>query len=224
MNIPDQFKNPMFLWMRWLIRKNWYEFKFRREHLKIRYMARFAKCEFGKYNVLYDDVVLTDVVIGDFSYVSYRSRLNRVRIGKFSCVGPEVFAGLGIHPSRDFVSIHPFFYSPDFNGIEISFNEVFKKFEQITIGNDVWIGARAVILDGVNIGNGAIVAAGAVVVKNVPAYAVVGGVPAKILRYRFSEEQIEQLELIKWWDKDISWLKRNASAFLNIQSFLKIND
>lgn len=187
-------------------------------------MARFAKCEFGKNNVLYDDVVLTDVMMSDFTYVSYRSRLNGVRIGKFSCVGPEVLAGLGMHPSRDFVAIHPFFYSPKYiSGLDANGSSYFKESKQITIGNDVWIGARAVILDGVDIGNGAIVGAGAVVVKSVPAYAVVGGVPAKVLRYRFSAEQIKQLEQVKWWDKDIGWLRRNASEFRNIQSFLSVN-
>ena len=215
-------KNPISIWTWWAIRKMWYEVKFRQKRLRIHYMARFSNCVFGKYNVLYDEVVLSDVSIGDYSYIAHRSRLSRVTIGKFSCIGPEVFAGLGKHPSRDFVSIHPFFYSPNrFDSNEMDFGPDFDEFEQINIGNDVWIGARAIILDGVSIGDGAIVAAGAVVVKNVPAYAVVGGVPAKLLRHRFSGEEIERLKLIRWWDKDAHWLSKNASKFRNIQAFLK---
>ena len=70
------------------------------------------------------------------------------------------------------------------------------------IGNDVWIGLNATILDGVTIGDGAIVAAGAVVTKDVPPYAVVAGVPAKIIKYRFTESQIDFLLKFRWWEKD----------------------
>ena len=89
------------------------------------------------------------------------------------------------------------------------------------IGNDVWIGTGAILLDGVTIGNGAIVAAGAVVNKDVPPYAVVGGVPAKIIKYRFSEEIVKKLEESRWWEKEESWLLKNAEKFSNIEIFLK---
>ena len=70
----------------------------------------------------------------------------------------------------------------------------------IHIGNDVWIGARSIIMDGVSIGDGAIVAAGSVVTKDVPPYAVVGGSPAKIIKYKFSQDIIDRLEEIQWWN------------------------
>jgi serine acetyltransferase len=82
-----------------------------------------------------------------------------------------------------------------------------------TIGNDVWIGARAVVLDGVSVGNGAIIAAGAIVSKDVPAYSIVGGVPAKEIRQRFSSETIQVLEDLKWWDAPDSLLQELAPRF-----------
>ena len=94
--------------------------------------------------------------------------------------------------------------------ITFSANSYFDEFAPIKIGNDVWVGARAIILDGVTIGDGAIVGAGAVVAKDVPAYAVVGGVPAKVLRYRFEQAEIDLLEQLKWWNKDIDWLRKNC--------------
>lgn len=72
----------------------------------------------------------------------------------------------------------------------------------IWIGNDVWIGANCTIMDGVTISDGAIIAAGSVVTKDVPAYAIVGGNPAKIIRYRFTEDQIAALQKIQWWGRD----------------------
>jgi virginiamycin A acetyltransferase len=74
------------------------------------------------------------------------------------------------------------------------------EYKRITIGNDVWIGARAVILDGITIGDGAIVGACAVVTKDVPPYAVVAGVPARVIRYRFSEKKIRTLLELQWWE------------------------
>ncbi len=87
----------------------------------------------------------------------------------------------------------------------------------LKIGNDVWIGANVLILDGVTIGNGAIIAAGAVVTKDVPPYAVVGGVPAKIIKYRFNKEEIDFLEQLKWWEKDEKWLTEYGKYFNNVE-------
>jgi len=214
-------KNPVTLWLKWVMSKLYFERKYAHAHLQIRYMAKFSDCKFGNYNTLYDDAALADVVLGDFTYVAYRSRLSRITLGKFCCVGPDVLAGMGRHPSRDFVSIHPAFYSTK-KQAQITFctHSVFKEFERITVGNDVWIGARAVIVDGVTIGNGAIVGAGAVVNKDVPPYAVVGGGPAQVFRYRFTPEEIAFLEDFRWWDRDIDWLKANVAIFHDIKQFV----
>ncbi|MDP2631813.1 MAG: CatB-related O-acetyltransferase [Candidatus Uhrbacteria bacterium] len=129
---------------------------------------------------------------------------------------------MGIHPSRDFVSTHPIFFSPN-RQVQISFSNrtYIDEHQTVTIGNDVWIGARAILVDGITIGDGVIIGAGAVVTKNVPDYAVVAGVPAKILRFRFGHEEIEFLKAFRWWDRDIDWLRKNFLYFHNISDLMK---
>lgn len=150
--------------------------------------------------IIYSNCQLSKVVMRRFSYVAENSRLNLVKLGSFCSIGPDIICGRGEHPTG-FLSTHPIFFSTLKQcGTSFSDKDYFEELKQITIGNDVWIGARAFIRDGIKIGNGAIVAAGAVVVKDVPDYAVVGGVPAKLIRWRFSESIIDQLLQIKWWD------------------------
>lgn len=137
--------------------------------------------------------------IGRHTYV-VNARIVRAQIGAFCSIGPEVnIGGLGNHPTK-WLSTHPAFYSTlRQSGKTFATSDLFDELKCNKIGNDVWIGARALILDGVSIGDGAIVAAGAVVTKDVPPYAIVGGVPAKIIRYRFSEDVIESLLKWQWW-------------------------
>ena len=214
-------KNPITLWFKWLLKKYFYEFKYRKKFLKIQFMAQFTKCCFGKYNTLYERSALTQVNLGDYSYVGANNRLSRVSIGKFCCLGPDIIAGLGRHPSSDHASIHPIFYSTFAQtGITFSEKSYFKELDDIIIGNDVWVGARAVIIDGVKIGDGAIIAAGAVVTADVAPYAIVGGVPAKLIKYRFSSDQINVLRTMEWWNKDDKWLKQNYIKFHNVNDLI----
>lgn len=212
--------NPITLWIKWLLITFYYRYKFSGRHLSIKYMARISNCEFGIQNTIYEGSELVDTMIGDYSYIGPHSRLTKVTVGKFSCIGPDVVIGLGKHPARSYVSIHPAFFSPNRQaGFSFVSRAYFKEHEHCNIGNDVWIGARAIILDGVCIGDGAIVGAGAVVTKDVPAYAIVCGVPAKILNYRFEQTEIEFMQDFKWWDQDIQWLRENHESFHDVKKF-----
>jgi chloramphenicol O-acetyltransferase type B len=163
--------------------------------------------------------------IGDFSYVSKKTAIARTEIGKFCSIGPRcLIGGLGKHPI-DFISTHPIFYSP-LKQASISFasEQYFEEFTETYIGNDVWIGANCTILDGVTIGDGAIVAAGALVNKDVEPYSIVGGVPAKLIRSRFSEKEIQHLINICWWNWSLEALKNNVDIFRKNQPFNLASD
>lgn len=219
------FKNPLTIWMKFVFFLSYFQFKNFNHKLSIGYKAQINNTVFGKYNTIYSNVSLVNVNIEDFSYVADRSKLSNVHIGKFCCIGPDVLIGLGRHPSKNFVSVHPVFYSLRAQSqITFANKSYYEEFENIRIGNDVWIGARAIILDGITIGDGAIVAAGSVVSKDVPPYAVVAGVPARVLRYRFKENEVSFLQNLKWWDKDLIWLQDNYQKFHDIKKMMVHSD
>lgn len=151
--------------------------------------------------------------IGKYSYFGGKFSIadKRTTIGTFCSIGQDVKIGTSSHPI-DFLSTHPFQYMK--SDLFSKKGEVFKiipfngELKPIHIGHDVWIGTNVVIIDGVNVGSGAIIGAGAVVTKDVPPYAIVGGVPAKIIRYRFDEETIQDLLKLKWWDLDFKDIQK----------------
>lgn len=178
---------------------------------------------FGVFNFVLNSS-LTNVKLGDFSYIAGNGRVRDCKIGKFCSIGPNVLIGLGEHPT-DFVSSHPIFYSKrSHRGITFSKKDHFKEYKTTIIGNDVWIGANVIIKGGVNIGNGAIIASGAIVTNNVPSYAIVGGVPAKILKCRFKDDIIESLEKQQWWEIDYEWMEENYLLFHNIKNLEQIKN
>lgn len=169
--------------------------------------------------------------IGYASYIGERSHINAV-VGRYCSIASDVNIIGGVHPTRKFVSTHPAFYSTrrqaGFTYVEENIFEenvtVDNQGHLVSIGNDVWIGTGAMILPGIHIGDGAIIAAGAVVTKDVEPYTIVGGVPAKVLRKRFEQEQIEKLLEFKWWNKDETWIKKNAVYFSDIEAFMRLID
>ncbi|NCC18133.1 MAG: CatB-related O-acetyltransferase [Bacteroidia bacterium] len=90
---------------------------------------------------------------------------------------------------------------------------------KIVIGNDCWIGDRVYLIGGVNVGDGAVILSGAVVTKDIPPYSIVGGVPARVLKYRYDEETINYLLKVKWWNKPIDWIKNNWELFSDMDKF-----
>jgi acetyltransferase-like isoleucine patch superfamily enzyme len=151
--------------------------------------------------------------IGQYSYISPYSIIDSTQIGKFCSIGPHVVIGYGDHPVN-FISTSPMFYY-DKLIFERTFNKelIYDHHKKVIIENDVWIGANVYIKNGLKIGNGAIIAAGAVVIKDVPDYAIVGGVPASILKYRFKSSIIEKLLRFKWWDLETDVLDRFSSGW-----------
>lgn len=167
----------------------------------------------SKYNRLYGKCLVVGSTIGVFTYATH-ARICNARIGKFCSIGiGTIVGGLGRHPV-DWASTHPIFYSTLRQcGQTFAIRDSYDEVEAVEIGHDVWIGANVTILDGVHIGNGAIVAAGAVVTKDVPNYALAGGVPARVIRQRFSADVCESLNELCWWDWPESVLRANAHLF-----------
>lgn len=215
-------KNALTIYLRCTFKTLFLEFLHRRKNLKLGFMTNITNCNFGKHNTVYDHVVMKNVSLGDFSYVAYGSNIWNTKIGKFCSIGSNVKCGLGSHPSSTYVSTHPIFYSID-KQVQITFadKEYFEEENSIEIGNDVWIGANVILVGEIKIGNGCIIASGAVITKDVPPYAIVGGVPGKIIRYRFDEKEIKYLLKLKWWDSDIKWLKDNFLLFHDIKTLMK---
>lgn len=177
------------------------------------------QCKFQGNNSVGENAHLLNVELGRFSYVGRDTFMGSTRVGAYTSIGPNVVTALGRHPTHTFVSVHPHFYRgccsenghPVFEELKAADSTA-----NIVIGNDVWIGARVTILDGVTIGDGAIVAAGAVVIKDVDPYSIVGGVPAKVLKKRFTPEQEQFLLRLKWWEKDKAWIETYAPYFDDI--------
>lgn len=176
--------------------------------------------KFGKHNKINDNSYLYKVTYGDFTYSAMNVTIMNCNIGKFCSIAQGVSIGLGKHPLNNFVSTHPSFYSTHKQcGFSFSDIQYYDEMGFVEIGNDVWIGANSIILDDVKIGNGAMIGANSVVTKDVPAYAIVGGTPAIVIKYRFSDEDILFLEKFEWWNKDSLWLQENFKLMHNIIKF-----
>jgi len=164
--------------------------------------------------------------IGKCSYghfrVRSRNKIATLKIGAFCSFAGGVQIFLGGEHRTDWVTTFPFpvlwsDFAGDIQDCEITHGDV-------VIGNDVWIGTEALLMSGVNVGNGAVIGARAVVTRDVPAYAIVAGVPAKMVRMRFDEKQIARLEALAWWNWDDQKIGKFIPKLLSgdVESFLEL--
>jgi acetyltransferase-like isoleucine patch superfamily enzyme len=214
-----------------LIRYFWQQFRV--PIIKIALFKRFPTCVFydgvfvddvsslGQFNTFFANTKVGRSTIGSHTFVQKNSNIFNCEMGKFCSIASSVSIGLGQHPIGQ-VSTHPAFYSFT-QPIAKTFVDAdkFKPYKLTVIGNDVWIGHSVLVMDGIVIGNGAIVAANAVVTKDVPPYAIVGGVPAKVIKFRFSAEHIGKLNNLEWWNKSDEWLRKHSDLFSDPDLFVK---
>ena len=168
---------------------------------------------------------ILETVMGDYSYTARFADIAYSFLGKFVNVAAFTRINPGEHPHHR-ASLHHFMYrSSYFWPDEVDESAVFdwRRSRPVRIGHDTWIGHAAVIMKGVTIGNGAIVAANSVVTKDVPPYAVVGGTPAQLLKWRHPDNTAQRLQALAWWDWDHQRLKAALPDFraLSAEAFIE---
>ncbi|WP_407933811.1 CatB-related O-acetyltransferase [Halarcobacter sp.] len=157
--------------------------------------------------------------IDKYSYIGNNSKVIETNIGKFCSISNDVTIGGGVHPIN-WISTSPIFYKGR-NVLKKNFsNEEFLEFKKTEIENDVWIGAHVLIKGGVHISNGAIIGMGSVVTKDIPPYEIWAGNPAKLIKKRFSNEIIKELEISKWWEES-DYILKKYNKYSDVNEFIK---
>ena len=201
-----------------------------KKKIKIKHGAKcYHTCQFEGYNVINPGAVVANSSLGYATYIGRNSHAVGIKTGRFCSIGSNLSINAYTHPSHTFVSTAPCFFSL---GKQCGMTYVdHEKFDEcrtikeegyhVVIGNDVWIGNNVTIMGGIHIGDGAIIGTGAIVTKDIPPYGIAVGVPAKVIRYRFDEEQIRKLLKLKWWNNSFEWIKEHSEDFDDIEKFLE---
>ena len=199
------------------------------QDVAIDFTASLLNVEFEGLNKIGPRTKIYNSRLGYGSYVANDSTLTGTRIGRYCSLGPNIAMPTGLHPTSEFASTSPLFFSLAGQAGK-SFVDS-QKFEENRfveddwlriIGNDVWIGGNVVLLEGIRIGDGAIVGAGSVVTKDLPPYSISAGVPAKVIRYRFDQGIINRLLASRWWDRDPEWIESNADSFECVETLIEL--
>lgn len=166
---------------------------------------------------------LVESTLGDYSYIGANSTVLHTRIGRFCSISNYCAIGGGAHP-LDWVSTSPVFYRAksilNFRIADLPYDP----FAETVIGNDVWIGSHCLIRAGVKISDGAVIGMGSVLTHDVGPYEIWAGNPAKRIKKRFTDEQIERLIKLEWWEWSLEEIQKHSGRFNNVSAFLEETD
>lgn len=208
--------------------------KFKNHHLVKFHLSTYLshQCQFEGMNIVGENASFYGTM-GRGSILACGSHLS-ADIGRFSSIGNNASQIVVMHPYKaPFVSTSPMFYSlKKQTGYTFARRQMFEESKfydkerqiAICIGNDCWIGYNVCFIGGVKVGDGAVVLSRAVVTKDVPPYSIVGGIPAKVIGYRYDEETIAFLMKIQWWNKDITWLQEHWELLCNVDELKRFID
>jgi phosphonate metabolism protein (transferase hexapeptide repeat family) len=177
--------------------------------------VKMRESKIGRCCEILGDTVVEYSELGDFSYLGPGCMISDAQIGRFCAIAARVRIGAPNHPF-DRPSLHRFTYCPEYYSESASRDGSFfheRRRDRVVIENDVWIGHGVIVLPGVTVGNGAVLAAGAVVTRDVPPYTIVGGVPARPIRERFNREIAARLDRIAWWDWSFDVIMERLADF-----------
>ncbi|ANA82964.1 acetyltransferase [Paenibacillus glucanolyticus] len=190
--------------------------------LHIHETSDVVNSHFGEWTSVGPSNKIFESSFGDYTYTMDDVTVNYAEIGKFGNIASHACINPVQHP-MDRVTQHHMTYRRKMYDFSDTDDEAFfdwRRTNQVTIGHDVWIGHGAIIMKGVHIGTGAVVGSGSVVTKDVPPFAIVVGIPARMIRMRFEPEIVDQLLQIAWWDWPRNVLEERFAEFNDIQSFI----
>lgn len=195
------------------------------QHPRVDPTAEVSDSVLGRYTAVGARTKLLDVQLSDYSYVVNDSDIAYARIGKFCSIAAMTRINPGNHPLARASQSHFTYRASAYFAGESDEAEFFawRRAHAVTMGHDIWIGHGAIVLPGRSIGDGAVIAAGSVVTKDVPTYAIVGGNPARLIRPRFSQDIGERLQALAWWDWPHDRLHAALPDFraLGVEAFLE---
>ncbi|MBJ7533000.1 chloramphenicol acetyltransferase [Rhodomicrobium vannielii ATCC 17100] len=186
--------------------------------------CEITRCVLGAYTEVGARTSLLEVTLSDYSYIERDSDVAYTTFGKFCSIAAKTRINPGNHPMHRASQSHFTYRASAYFEGESDEDAFFawRRSHAVTIGNDVWVGHGAVILPGRSVGDGAVIAAGAIVTKDVPAYAIVGGNPARLIKWRFPASIAERMRALAWWDWDHTRLRAALADFraLSAEDFL----
>lgn len=200
------------------------DLRFKAPEPRIHPTAELKSCRLGPYAVIGERAVLREVTVGDFTYFERNAEAIYTTIGKFCAIAANTRINALEHPIER-VTQHKVSYRPNeyfrFLGVDQDFRAR-RRARAVRIGNDVWIGHGAVVMPGVSIGDGAVIGANAVVTRDVSAFDIVAGAPARRLRARFTPEIAQRIARLAWWDWPVARLAEAVPDMqaLPIEAFL----